>query len=113
MCYNSIQELSGLKRIIIFVFVLESQNVLPIILTAFPTVVGAVLVILPGVIDIYKGSPDFTIVAYAAVSTNPLISMEVGLVDVEDLTQMPNMLNAGAAFAAVASANSQVSFCVL
>ena len=39
--------------------------------------------------------------------------MEVGLVAVEDLTQIPNMLNAAAEFAAVASANSQVSFCVL
>jgi len=102
-----------LKRIIIFEFVFESQNVFPIILTAFPTVVGAVLLILPGVIDIYNGSPDFTIVAYATVSTNPLISMEVGLVEVDDLTQIPNILNAAAAFAAVASANSQVSLCVL
>jgi len=113
MCYNSIQEFSGLKRIIVFEFVLESQNVFPIILTAFPTVVGAVLVMLPAVVAIYSGSPDFTIVAYAAVSTNPLISMEVGLVEVEDLTQIPNILNAAAAFATVASANSQVSFCVL
>ena len=90
-----------------------SQNVCPIILTALPEPVGAVLVILPAVIAIYKGSPDFTIVAYAAVSTNPLISMEVGLVEVDDLTQIPNILNAAAAFAVVASANSQVSLCVL
>ena len=47
------------------------------------------------------------------VSTNPLINIEVALVEVEDLTQIPNILYAAAEVAVVASANSQVSFCVL
>ena len=63
MCYNSIQDLSGLKCITIIPCELLSQNVLPINLTIFPAVVGAVLVILPGVVAMYKGSPDFKIVA--------------------------------------------------
>jgi len=92
---------------------LLSQKVFPTSLTALPEPVGAVLVILPAVIAIYKGSPDFTMVAYVAVSTNPLISIEVALVAVEDLTQIPNILYAAAEVAEVASANSQVSFCVL
>ena len=47
----------------IFEAPLESQKVFPISLTILPDEAGAVLVILPAVVDIYKGSPDFKIVA--------------------------------------------------
>jgi hypothetical protein len=70
------------------------------------------LVTLPAVVDIYNGSPEFVTVAYAAI-INPLISMEVALAAVEDLTQIPNILYAAEAFAVVASANAQVSAFVL
>ena len=96
----------------IFEAPLESQKVFPISLTILPDEAGAVLVILPAVVDIYKGSPDFKIVAQVVVSTNPLISMEIGPVGLAELTQIPNIWIEAAA-GVEALAKSQVSFCVL
>jgi len=79
----------------------------------FAEVVGAVLVILPAVVDMNKGSPDFTTVANAADgTTNPFINIDVEDPDPAVATQIPNILTAADANV-VASANCQVLLCVL